>query len=161
MLVGIQLWELIGSISGAFSRLTVAGLSVCGYQFDEAGRLLFGVPIPALPTALFILADLATISAITAGCWWLIQRNEKRLSFTLRRRGALIYGGIALCLTLLSVGLLNWLSFTVFNKLNEAKAASIMSMSAGMMVISFIKPIALVVLTVLIARRQIRLASVR
>lgn len=161
MLVGIQLWGFIGAVSGMLGQLATASLNIFGYPFQTAGQNVFGLPMPALPTAIFITTNVMALVMMTAGCWWLIRRNEKRLSVLLRRQGWLIFAGISLCLLMLLRGMASGLGFALLVKTLGITAYGkiAVSMSFGTVVLFALQPIALASLTVLIARRQVRLAS--
>lgn len=164
MLVGVQAWGLINAVSSAFSRtgsqLLMAIFLRPGSDFAGTEQAFLGSPTWLTRPALFFLADIAGLAAVVAGCWWLIQRSESRLSQILRRPGWLVLGVAVLCLMLFGASILNWAESAWMARTvgRSTYGEIVMSMNVASMALFALKTIALAVLTVLLARRQLRRA---
>jgi|GEM_PF-2695704 len=76
MLVGIQAWALLGTLShlGA-AAVTVGGLASLGFKFREPNLYLSALG----PASGLTLTYLAFLAACVTGAWWLVRRKETGL----------------------------------------------------------------------------------
>lgn len=162
MLLGVQTWGLFNSVSGAIGRtgsqFLVSLMPDRGVGLGDIGQVLYGRAVPAIPAALFFFADLTVLALVIAGGWWLIRRSESRLAQMLRRRGWLVLGGVILCLVLFGGSVLNWVGSARMARTADPSTYGeiLMSMTVASMALFLLKTVALAVLTVLLARRQLR-----
>ncbi len=167
MLVGIQAWHLISLLSSVVSRtgvhLLIAGFPALSRGFATTGpavQTASGISLSVTPSVFFFVADIVALMAIATGCWWLIRRTESGLSRLLQRPRWVALGMGGMCLALLLGSALGWLGQAVMARFlvpsDYGKIAYAMSMAG--LPLSALKTIALAILTVLLARRRLRLA---
>ncbi len=167
MLVGVQAWWLISSVAGTLSRIggqfLMMNLPASGRELGAVGKSWYGVSVPAIPTALFVstnVASLVVLLAIVAGCGWLIQRN--RGSTALFRSGVrAALAASALCLAILLGGVINLLSSQLMVRSfgPQAFGEIALSMNLASAVLFVLQTITVAILTVLLARGRFRLVS--
>jgi len=155
MLVGVQAWGLISSLSSGFSRTSCQFLlgSMHGFGPDFS---VIGSPIPAIPTALFFFADIAVLTAVVAGCWWLIRRSESWVSEKLCKPVGLACGAAGFCVALCAGAALNWLGRAWMAKTvgPAVYGELVMSMSIANMALHLVTTLTLAVVTVVLIRRH-------
>jgi hypothetical protein len=160
MLVGIQVWGLLGSIAHVASDAAVlGGLTGLEYQFQHSEPYSSGNLFAA---ALFALAYLLALTASIAGCWWLVRRKEDtahNAAVKALRRPVLL--GLAmsvlfLTVTLASVGImpLVYKYYTV-----EAISRIATARSLGFFALAPLQTLAFVVVTVVLFRRRMHLGT--
>jgi hypothetical protein len=161
MLVGAQLWPLVSGWAGNIAGATVIGcLRGLGYQFKSSD--LSGL---ALPAALTLGTSLLILGGCVAACWWAVRRKGGVVA-----RGAVSLLKLPLfvpvLLGLIPSILLGCLSVARHALLarrvpSETYGAIVNAMSLANVVFTPIVATALLVLTVVLARRQLRLGVQR
>ncbi len=160
MLLGVQLWGLINNIASALSTLTgslmIVELKSLHYPFEAGGRSLLG---SAISTTAYLLPNLVAIVAVTAGCWWLIRRNEQRLSGLLLRRSWIVLAFVLLGASMVARIAAEYArSVMLVNLGAETYGKVAVSFSVTNLLVLLLQIVVLALLTVWIARRQVRLA---
>jgi hypothetical protein len=161
MLVGAQLWPLLQSFASTVADAAVmGGLVGFGYHFTLT-QGYFG--LSTVPVVLLVTANALALASCLGACWWAFRNKgrsfaEAAVSLLGRPLAVSILACVVPPLVLRCFGvvdtvlLVKWLRpethGVVFNSRNWASALS-----------SLILAIALVVVTVLLARRQLRLRT--
>jgi hypothetical protein len=159
MLVGAQLWPLVSGSAGNVARATVVGgLRGLGYEFKSTD--LSGL---ALPAALTLGANLLILGGCVAACWWALRRQGgvvARGAVSLLKRPLFVPVLVGLIPSLLlgCVGLVRYALLA--RQLPSATFGAIVTTMAYANVV-FVPIVAtcLLVLTVVLARRQLRLST--
>jgi hypothetical protein len=158
MLVGAQLWPMVRICAGTFADATVMGALL---GFGRGLKFPNGNPgFQPLPVVLLMLVNALALTGCLAAGWWVLRRNGRNLANTaavLLRRP--VFVPILACLTLslvlgsfgvVKAALLHkWLPFQSIQGID-------FTMSLASSLYSLVVAIALIVLTVLLARRQLR-----
>lgn len=168
MLVGVQAWSLIGTLSAALGGTS---LSLLFSEWPEwlrsfalegtAVQTRSGGYVSVAPVVLSFAADLVALAAITAGGWWLIRRTEKRLSRLLRQPRWLALLVCGLCLALLLANTLSWLGLAWTSRLMSTVDYGQFAYARAVagVPLFLLKTVVLAVLTLLVARRLLRRAA--
>ena len=157
MLIGIQVWGFVTGMVGSAIRGAVSfALIGTGYDFTTHGRVI--------PAALYVLATLLGFAASMAVCWWLIYRRGSSLgewAANLLQRHRLWYltltvvCGLSLLSPVMSYGMtILQLKVTDMHKFAEISRSQQYSWIASYVV----QTTTLVILTVLLARKRLRLS---
>jgi hypothetical protein len=160
MLVGIQVSGLLGTIAHLASAAAVlGGLTGLGYKFQNGSMPYSGNLFPA---AIFGLSNLLVLAACITGCCWFVLRKEdtaNRAVVKALRRPILL--GVVASVLFLAVTLCTFAAtplmlrcFSVQAYVNVAMAQSL----AGF-VLWPLQTLALVVLTIVLCRRRLRLST--
>jgi hypothetical protein len=158
MLLGAQLWPLFRTCAGAVAETTVIGGLFgfgCDLKFPTGNLGMLPVPVALLATA-YVLA----LAACLAACWWILRRKGRTLANSaaaLLRRPLFvpILACVMLSFVVGSFGpvkqmlLAKWLP-------HQTVVGIIVTMGYASALFSLIVALALPVLTVLLARRQLR-----
>jgi hypothetical protein len=161
MLLGIQLWGLIGSVSGMLSTagyyLLVGGMTLFGYQIESAPSHTLLGNVAVAPAVSFFSMSVLTLLAVTAGIGWLLRWKSSGVSRAARRRGWLVAGAVAVCLVMLLRTVIAVAGTTVLARMlpQEALGTAMSSMSLASLASSTFITIVLITLTVLLVRRQV------
>jgi hypothetical protein len=158
MLVGAQLWPMVRTCAD-----TVANTTVIGGLFGLGCDLKFAKGSPGflpVPVVLLAAVNLLALAGCLATCWWVLHRKGRNLENTaaaLLRRP--VFFPILACLILsLVLGCLGPLRWALIQKWLPTQVthgiAFTMSWASGLC--SLVVGLALIVLTVLLARRQLR-----
>jgi len=161
MAVGVQLLWLLTGLSSLLAEIVVIGaLTSLGYRFTPTGRFTGAGLIPA---ALFTLLQISALVLGVRGCWLLVRRKEKSLAvFGARffRRPffiglAVVAGGVLLVrlgAVFDSILLMNWFP-------QDQIGAVAISRTLASAFIYLTTALALAALTVVLARRRLRLRT--
>lgn len=156
MLVGIQIWGLVASLTGSVVRNALSwGWGSINYNYKENGL--------TLPIALFSLVQVLVIAASLALCWWLVVRKgEKlgaRLTPLLKRRSTLVATCAGLCLfSLIAYALGYVMQAFLARSLGVRTFGSIAIYFSYSQLIAWpIQVITMVILTLALARKRLRL----
>lgn len=158
MLLGIQLWGLLGGLSRLVSDVAVtAGLIGVGYQFGDIGG--FGTVSLLLPGSLFLGAQTLVFLLGVVGVFWFMRSLGKPFSAGLQNRPAiLVLVAIFLCgsqLAVVGTGYAapilwaRWLTTSQYGGFVYSKSVA----SSTLLVVQIV---ALVALTFWLARRRSR-----
>jgi hypothetical protein len=160
MLAGIQLWGLLGTVAHLASAAAVlGGLTGLGYKFQNG-------PMPysenLFPAVFFGLSYLLALAACITGCCWFVLRKEDTANRAVVKafRRPLLLGVVAsvlfLALTLCTFAAtpLMLRCFSV-----QAYANIAMAQSLANVVLWPLQTLGLVVLTIVLCRRRLRLRS--
>jgi hypothetical protein len=160
MLVGIQVWGLMNTISYVVDTAVLGGLAGFGYHFPRA------YPLPAgsvFAAALFGLTNLLVLAVCVAACWWLVRRKENTAHAALvraLRRPVLL--GVAVTMLLLVISFVAMFELPLVYKLYTPEAVGNIALakSFGHLVLVPLQTLTFVVLTVVLLRRRLRLGVV-
>jgi hypothetical protein len=162
MAIGIQAWGLISTFShAAGDAVVLGGLAGLGFKFRP--------PLPGswpwnpgtlLPAALLLLTTLVSLAGCVAGCWWSARRMEDRTCRVavgaLRRPIQIGLVSIVLLLVINSFGY--WETPLLVRHYSlEEMGVVYMSKSLANVILLPVQTIGLVVLTILLLRRHLRL----
>ena len=157
MLVGIQVWGLLATVSHlAADAAVLGGLTGLGYRFRQFYPLSVGGVFAA---ALFGLANLAVLAGGVAGCWWLMRRKETSFhQATVKAMQRPVLVGLALSLLLLVIALAPAAQWALVQKCYAREAAGNIAMARAFSGLVFgpLQTLAFVVLTIMLFRRRLR-----
>jgi hypothetical protein len=158
MLLGIQVWGLVSGFLNEAGRVTMtAGL----HRFNDSKAL--GV---VLPTVVFGAVNLLAFGASVGICWWLIARKgdsiRAKIVPRLQGRGGFITLGLLFCLFALSAKLsslfLATFAYRLFPPGTIGEGMMYWQGGYPFMVVALLKGAAFIVVTLLLLRRQLRVA---
>ena len=158
MLVGAQLWPLVRSCAGTIAEATVLGGLLgfgSGLRFpnDNSG-------FQPIPVVLLTAVNLLALAGCLAACWWVLRRKGRNFANTaaaLLRRPVFvpIVAYVMLSLVLGSFGTAKMVLIHKWLPLQTVKGI-FMTMNWASILFSLVVALMLPVLTVLLARRQLR-----
>jgi hypothetical protein len=155
MLIGLQVWGLVGNLAGSVARNALSwGWGSINYNYKESG--------PALPIALFSLAQVLVIAASIVLCWWLVVRKGERLGAwltpLLKRRSTLVAIGTGLSLFSLTVHALNYVmqAFLARSIGVATYGSTAMYFSYSQLITWPIQVVTMIILTLALARKRVR-----
>jgi hypothetical protein len=162
MLVGIQVWSLLTTISRIAADSAVVGAMI-GFRYHFPGTYPHSAG-SLFATALFGLANLLALTGFVATCWWLVQRMEstaQSVAFKALRRPILL--GLVVSVLSLLIG------FSQFWALRgplisqgyspQAIGYILNARNLAGWVIMPLETLAFVVLTIVLLRRRLCLRS--
>jgi hypothetical protein len=157
-LVGFQAWTLV---SGVFSLVARNGMMLAWKSLDYDWRQN-GM---ALPVILFGLVQLLALAGSLWLCWWLMTRKADRLAGwfkpRLQRRFGLVGFGIILCGGFVLLGTFSYLFHVLLIRTEKSDVMAGLSMfsSYSSLFVSLISTVGMVVATLWLARRRIRMSQ--
>jgi hypothetical protein len=158
MLIGVQIWGLVASLTGSVARNALSwGFASINYNYKESGL--------ALPIALFSLVQVLVIATSLILCWWLVVRKGERLGARLKpllkSRWTLMAGCAGLCLFSLIVLAFSYGMHAVLARYLGAGnyGSTAMYFSYSQLIISPIQVVTMVILTLALARKRLRLSQ--
>jgi hypothetical protein len=163
MLIGTQVWGLLGALSHTVTEVAVlGGLAGLGYKYHYTVQGSFPwYHGTFLPAALMLLTNLAALAGCVAGCWWFARRMENRAAKVAVKalRWPILTGLAAMVLLLV----INGVSFAEGNLLllrysPSELGAIYTSKSLATLILWPLVTTAFVVLTILLLRRRFRLS---
>jgi hypothetical protein len=165
MLVGAQAWQLITVTANALSQFTnLVALRLARGQPPYVTAIeLFGMPIPPVATALFLLTNLLVLAMLVAGCWFVIRRKGSRLAALVQRPGRLGWIAGAACLGICATALLAAVGNSailrgLIDGNTQATGRIVLASSLSGVAMSGLKTIGLALFIVLLVRRRLRQA---
>jgi hypothetical protein len=159
MLVGIQVWGLVGTIAHfATDAAVLGGLTGLGYKFQHSSPYSSANLFAA---ALFGLANSLALAACIAGCWWLVRRKEDtahNVAVKALRRPVLL--GVAVSVLFLAFTLGTVVEMPLMLRYYSLQAIGNISMAQSLarFVLMPLEMLAFVVLTIVLFRRRFRLS---
>jgi hypothetical protein len=158
MLIGIQVWGwVVGLVSSLSSSALSFGLIGSGFNFATHG--------PALPTVLFALVRVLAFAASLALCWWLIVRQGNTLGsyvgrFLHRRRSLVLLVGVLSLISLVGSGVGFGPMILLLKFVNPSTNGELaLSTQYANMFASLAQTVALIAITLLLARQRLRMKS--
>ena len=162
MLVGAQLWPLVRSCTGAVADTTFIG-ALLGFGRDLKFPTTVNSGLLPVPVVLLAVANFLALAGCLAACWWVFRRKGRILANSaaaLLRRP--LFVPILACVMLsLVLGCLGPVrQMLLVKRLPQQTFAGIsMTMAWASALCNLVVALALPVLTVLLARRQLRPAT--
>jgi hypothetical protein len=158
MLVGAQLWPLVCSCASTFADTTLIGGLLglgCDLKFPKGNSGFLPVPVVLLAVVNFL-----ALAGCIAGCWWVLRRKGRNLANTtaaLLRRPVFvpILACVMLYLVLGGFGTAKWALLHKWLPIETAQGVMVTTFWASTFS-SLVVMLALIVLTVLLGRRQLR-----
>ncbi len=163
MLVGIQVWTVLGGLAHWATDVSVlGGLAGLGYRFPSAATGQFFWSLQSLFTAaLFALANILALAACVAVCWWVTRRMETGASQVATRalRRPILVGLATIILLLLLNGAWTTESILLRHYYSSSEMGAIaISKSLAALVLWPVQTVTFVGLTILLLRRRLRLS---
>ncbi len=158
MLIGIQVWGFVSGLIGSISSSAVS-LGLMGSHFDIVARGR------TFPVVLLSLVRVVAIAGSLALCWWLIVRKGQTLGWRIEQflhsRVTRVVTCCVLCVISLSGFVVNYGSQMLLFKLGDSRTVGDVatSMTYSFMLGWIIQAITLVVLTLILARKRLRLSK--
>ncbi len=165
MLIGIQLWGMIGSSARALAQ-GAATFGLLGLHFNFRRHAHPGAMPDLAGTGVFILVQLVGLAGSLALCWWMLFRYGSAFGTWIHRfmnrpaSLALLGGGVLLIALLLSAIplVVNILTVRVLDQ--ETFGSAMVTASYATWVTWPAQTVLFVVMTLSVARRRFRTASV-
>jgi hypothetical protein len=160
MLVGVQVWGLLGFIARVATDAAVfGGLTGLGYKFQGAGQFSTANLFAA---ALFGLANLVALAACIAACWWLVRRKEAaahKVAVKALRRPVLLGLVVTVVFVVIAVPLPAELPLLLKYYPAEVIGSVRFTQSLANWILSPLETLAFMILTIVLFRRRLRLGS--
>jgi hypothetical protein len=158
MLLGIQVWSLVSGLLNDIARTTVT-VGWRSLNYDKANGVV-------LPNITFGLVNLLAFAASLGICWWLITRNGEnlrtRILSRLQHTRGFIAWSLVFCLLGLFVKMVGSFSVLALTRFIEPQslgdAMVYWNGLTSFLWIGLLKGVALVVVTLLLVRRQLCVA---
>ena len=161
MLIGIQVWGLVGTVSRTIGNTAVlGGLTSFGYHFQSYTHAPDAwSALGSLPALLSLLAQLLIMGACLAGGWWLARRAEagaSKLATKALRRPVLVgLAAVVLLLVTNSAGAVDRMLLQRIFSQNEVMTI-VWSQTLAGLVLWPLQIVGFVALTIALLRRRLR-----
>jgi hypothetical protein len=162
MLVGIQVWDLLLTVSRlAADAGVLGGLIGLRYSFPSTYPLSGG---SLFATAVFGLANLLALTGCVAGCWWLLRRVENtahRMALKALRRPILLGLVVSALVLVLHYSELRFAMGPLLSQGYSGKLLTnfLTARSLALWALMSLETLAFVVLTIVLLRRHLCLQS--